>query len=865
MNPRHFCRDPGYETALCLTYAFDPIFFERLILPDLWAGGAGEVLVVGDQGRITEMLMRAHGRLQHLGRRYQLGTVVNCAAQHAKLILRLGEKGARLWVGSNNLTAAGWGGPGENEELAAAWQIDPNDRVGAGIVKRLLQWLAQLAVQGFSGPISALQDLPWIEGADPTRSYEDRAVLLPSPGQPLAAELGTRWSDRRFSRLLMLTGSTDQSGAFLGWVVKHFGVSEILVGLRPGDSSFLPSRLKRLPARVRIVPLASQPRKHSKFVWLEGRKGSAAVVGSANCSARAWLAPPDQGGNLEAVVAFDRPKEKEFEHVLKIFEENNHVDPDDVLNKVAKLEPEEPPVAPRATFRLCEFSSDLMLGQLAAVIAPAARSAHKAEAEIDDHRTPMVCADADGSRWLGPAPDLAPGIGTHFGRLHIHFAGTVRLTDLRWLDEHDELRHARQGRRITDVLPQLAHPPSKPSAQKALIEEIAAIAHSILSEQRFPDPIMSHPHAPQEPKEEVVPVDPDELVVKLADLPACNVSHARTSISPGLSLLGVMRVLFPMEEEENANETSDDEESNDREPSPKRAAPKEQDTERPTQAASRKLIAEMDRFLSRLAEEDFAARCTATQLVQATAFPLAVAAKALQGHWVEPRTAADWVFKTTDLLLRVKTKLAAVNEPCAGLLGAVERRYTSDGREAVLKAVVGNGLLWVAITQALSALDTDGTTWRLERAVALRDVFERALLRIHVAPQRLARLLSGTWDWKSRSRLLKEAQEATKAIRQLEHLLTARFDALLEKQKSASHQADDPLWRPAVGFAWARESADIEYGNLSVYSRLWGEERTVKAAFYLNLRLASASDPAIAALLKRLGWASKAEPAAFHA
>lgn len=47
MNPRHFLREPGYPIALLTTYSFDPYFFERLVLPDLWAGGSNSVLVPG--------------------------------------------------------------------------------------------------------------------------------------------------------------------------------------------------------------------------------------------------------------------------------------------------------------------------------------------------------------------------------------------------------------------------------------------------------------------------------------------------------------------------------------------------------------------------------------------------------------------------------------------------------------------------------------------------------------------------------------------------------------------------------------------------------------------------------------------------
>ena len=48
MNPRTFCREGTYESAVCVTYSFDPIFFERVVLHDLWSGGSRDVLIIAD-------------------------------------------------------------------------------------------------------------------------------------------------------------------------------------------------------------------------------------------------------------------------------------------------------------------------------------------------------------------------------------------------------------------------------------------------------------------------------------------------------------------------------------------------------------------------------------------------------------------------------------------------------------------------------------------------------------------------------------------------------------------------------------------------------------------------------------------------
>ncbi len=66
MNPRLFCRERAYHKALLLTYSFDPVFFEQVVLPDLWAGRSGDILVLGDRDQIHASTQATAGQLWHL-------------------------------------------------------------------------------------------------------------------------------------------------------------------------------------------------------------------------------------------------------------------------------------------------------------------------------------------------------------------------------------------------------------------------------------------------------------------------------------------------------------------------------------------------------------------------------------------------------------------------------------------------------------------------------------------------------------------------------------------------------------------------------------------------------------------------------
>src|ERR1041385_6792662 len=99
MRPRDFCREPGYDKALLITYDFDALFFERVVLPDLWVGGSTEVQVVADVGQVNQVLARWVGQVRHLGQRYQLTCASVKGAFHPKIIVRAGAAGAAVWIG----------------------------------------------------------------------------------------------------------------------------------------------------------------------------------------------------------------------------------------------------------------------------------------------------------------------------------------------------------------------------------------------------------------------------------------------------------------------------------------------------------------------------------------------------------------------------------------------------------------------------------------------------------------------------------------------------------------------------------------------------------------------------------------------
>ena len=169
MNPRAYCREHGYPRAVALTYSFDPLFFERIVLRDLWAGGTTDITVIGDRNELQEVVERCAGQLIYLGKKYLVAPAETAGAFHPKLLLRVGPTGAVLLAGSGNLTFGGWGA---NHELSIALELKADNPESAALVNYLLDSISRyVANDAVHASLARLRDYPWlsIEPSEPSQ------------------------------------------------------------------------------------------------------------------------------------------------------------------------------------------------------------------------------------------------------------------------------------------------------------------------------------------------------------------------------------------------------------------------------------------------------------------------------------------------------------------------------------------------------------------------------------------------------------------------------------------------------------------------------------------------------------------------
>ncbi|MCP3962319.1 MAG: hypothetical protein GY719_31130 [bacterium] len=843
MTPRAFCREPGYTSAVLLTFDFNPLFFERLVLPELWAGGTGDVLVIADSRRVAEASSRWEDQLRHLGHRYQLIRASARGNFHPKVILRWGSEGGAVWVGSGNLTAGGWGA---NRELATSWRVGPGAADQGGWITDFVAGVGEWCPGGLEHDVlRSLGETPWVvSAADPDVASP---LLVSHADRSLASQLAQRWHDRRFDVARVLTGSTDRDGALLRWLNSTFGVTRSAIALEPDRASFDPQRLERLPLDVEVWRHPDKRPIHAKLYWLDGPDGAAAVMGSANCSAAGWLQPPDQGGNVEVVTVYDQAPVDDFQPLLDLFEAEE-LEPATLVARDPETGGSEDTGTRQAPVAGIAWERDS--GELRVSFARPVAEDAAVRLELLGREVPCAPTAADRSLWLALAAEPFEERRTLFAAVVIEVDGVLSRQH-HWINDLAELRHASHGRRIVNTLENLGRQQS-PREQQQIVVELQRIGAALLSDPAaFPDPLArsGEEKKEKEPDEPPAPsIDPDELVRSLEEVSSLT-PESLPAYSPGiLSLSGVMRALFDFAEGDDsehdaAEEPEEDPEEDPPEPKQKKRKPAKKP---PPEKVRKRLRDQMRQYLDQLGDQRYPETCTASQMVQAAAYPLAVAALGSRGGWVEDDEAQEWVVRVFDVLFREEFQ-----HRTHGLIAAIRGRYRQGGQGDDFRRIVGDGTLWLALLNGLASLPWRGRNGTFEKALALRSVWGAKELLDSSDAGRMRTLVARLTQKRIKASLLATAPEAARQLGRLEAKIHERWSALIETQEAEDilHQPDDLLWRERVGWATVLEE---EPGNvpLEAYLHFRSQATKVKpAGFYVNVTHAAEGDAEIASLL----------------
>jgi hypothetical protein len=845
MNPRKFCREYPFPRVLALTYSFDPLFFERIILKDLGHGGSTDITVVGDRNELQDAVARYSGQLNYLGKTYLLAPAETNGAFHPKLLLRVGNQGARLILGSGNLTFGGWGG---NRELTYRLNLDAAQTGSASIVNHLLDHVTPyLTSEAGRNALDRLRDYSWLSAADEPVSN----ILMTTPNEPLAAQLQRRWAGRRFNRMVVLTGSTDERGAFIDWCHKQFGIEECVVAVSPENASFVKSDIDRSPVKVSLAPFIGSSMLHAKFYWFEGPDGAAAIVGSANCSSAAWLRSPVQGGNVEIVKIYDAADDDNFGTILSAIPAERV---DVARGRTADAGAEEkiaPPYFVNAIhLHRSQGCMDITLNRPLPTNAIARL--------ITTNGIEISLLSGDNGLLSGPVPETIsfPEI-TCLAKVEIVLDDEVVETPLHWIDDIDAIIRASHSKPPAEPFKNLSRSQTSSEHDKVILD-LAMISVSIFSESAaYRDPPRRRALDQQNQNQRLAePVRAEDLIKSLNDLEIRTGDLVRESgAGVYLSMNGVMRALFeeveslPLIESEAATANPDALDGVPAQPERGTAvALPNPNRQLPAGRHRQRLKEELDKFFTKFSSETFSRECTVSKLVQAAAYPLAVALLGERGGWLRSEESRAIVTRVVDILLNRNTE----GRKERGILEEVRNRYKEMDQEDIFLQVVGDGTLRVVLLAVMAQLTWEEDFEKFERAINLHRIYGCDAMRSDTTVFRLTALLQRLDIERARELVIRDAPRISTAIDAIEKLMGESRETLLQEASTQEHRVGDFIWNPATG--WGVVKGISSASSMDAYLHLRGETRKVmKKNFFVNLRIAAEQSKELKQYLSETG------------
>lgn len=304
-------RETGFSASIVTTYNAYLPFYEEVVLRRLVASGCTNNIVLMDARQCAVALSQDSTRPCRAGVDYTLVPVWSPGAFHPKILLRLGKRKGSLFVGSHNLTVAGFG---LNDELTNRFEYDAKARKGeiaafTTVVELLRDFIAASPNEVGAAIDAAVEAVPWL---GKLHSIDADVTLIGSrTGAPSLWEQVRARLPKRVRRALVVAPFFDQGFELVRRIHDDLGGPEVVVGMDP-DTAEVNAAKRHDLVRVRFVDVRTRipspgkrkettPYLHAKALVFEGDGETVLVTGSANASGAAFLASGRQR-NTECVV-----------------------------------------------------------------------------------------------------------------------------------------------------------------------------------------------------------------------------------------------------------------------------------------------------------------------------------------------------------------------------------------------------------------------------------------------------------------------------------------------------------------------------------------------------------------------------------
>tara|TARA_Y100001970_G_C14242543_1_gene865812 strand:+ start:1461 stop:4031 length:2571 start_codon:yes stop_codon:yes gene_type:complete len=853
MNLRDFCKERDYEIFIGTTYSFDPLFFERIIFRDIKLSNAREVLILGDNKQLIDSIIRCRTQLKKVGNALVADTIHIRGAFHPKILLKIGKKGAKLLLGSGNMTAGGWG---TNNELFSEWILGPDDPYSGFIINYIIKSLKFYSTNELSIKIlNRSLEYNWI--INNNKKKLDREMIITEPNSSLSKTLIKKWGNKQFHTLKIYTGSTDSSGAFIEWCHKNFGIKECIIAANEYNLSFNPDEIKKLPINISFAILDDNKMMHAKAYIFEGDNEICAITGSANCSRKAWLMSPEKGGNVEAILLHDNLHKDDLNELLSKFPKDySNIDDVKLNHKQENINNENDNIL----FRINNISLDRFRGELRLEFKDKIPKDHTIEIILDDSIYILQPLEHNYSLWITKLDDL-----THSNRDTLFIEIIIKEFDAiiskfeYWVNDIDTIRSLANSNKITGSFRAYLDSESNSDYNKAL-KEFKLIGSIILDDPKsFQDPNYSINNKEENKQKSATDnMDPIELDSFYKSMSEINLDKYHNHVNGGeinntLSLSGIMKLFFSFQDEIHHNEHDLDEEnikeSDNKEETPKKEKSKEFITKTVNDRFKKKIENQIEDYFIQLHREEFRNHCTISQLMQATAYPLAITVFGLNNGWINNSLAEKWIMNIIDILFTM------IIDEHEGILNFIKNRYIDDGNIEIFNQVCGDGILWIALLTTIERIDWNKKNGFINKAYSIVSIINYKSLLSSTNSGRISLLIKNHKFKQTAEWIKSKPIKIFKLLTAIEDRLIEKFDNYTNKQLNDEHLIDDILYSKDLKWAIVHDDRKSIYSSTSVKIYIHKRGRVVKCktqGYFINLRLAAYNDNKLKELISQL-------------
>ena len=297
-----------FHSAIATSFALEFAAVEEILLPQLMASGATNLLLLTD-ARMTALALADGSTLPAaLGRDYALYSPPAAnGIFHPKIILQIGRESARAIVSSANLTASGLAG---NAEVAVEIECKNTPSPEQDIIRSIWRYLDALVPAAPSPARDALrwtqERATWLGGpaGDAVHELDGTGIaFLHGPGDTgIADRFVSLIQGAKVQSLTVISPYWDHDLAALADLSQRLSPTRIILPINRSHHEFPVDA--RFAKKATIVDLQWPSRRftHAKIIIASTIDHDHILFGSANCTSAALGSAGMPGANAEACI-----------------------------------------------------------------------------------------------------------------------------------------------------------------------------------------------------------------------------------------------------------------------------------------------------------------------------------------------------------------------------------------------------------------------------------------------------------------------------------------------------------------------------------------------------------------------------------